>query len=297
MSSWLDAAQELERSGQAYVVITVLGARGSTPRDNGTKMLVGTEQSFATIGGGHLEFKAIEIAREMLQSGRAEQRLETFPLGARLGQCCGGSASVLFESFVASSVNVVLFGAGHVGKALVDVLAQLPCRVTWVDSREELFPAVTAKNVHELLSDDPAGEVVQMAADSYYIVMTHNHPLDYAITEAVVQRGDAAYIGLIGSETKWKRFQMRFEHRGLSPQALQGVSCPVGLSEVPGKLPMEVAVSIAGEIIAHYQAEQPARTTARGVGWRELKTLVEAQESGQEDGSSVAVSTVAESPL
>ena len=297
MSSWLDAAQELEQSGQAYVVITVLGARGSTPRDNGTKMLVGTEQSFATIGGGHLEFKAIEIAREMLQSGRAEQRLETFPLGARLGQCCGGSASVLFESFVASPVNVVLFGAGHVGKALVDVLAQLPCRVTWVDSREELFPAVTAKNVHELLSDDPAGDVVQMAANSYYIVMTHNHPLDYAITEAVVQRGDAAYIGLIGSETKWKRFQMRFEHRGLSPQALQGVSCPVGLSEVPGKLPMEVAVSIAGEIIAHYQAEQPARTTARGVGWRELKTLVEAQESGQEDGSSVAVSTVAESPL
>ena len=276
VNQWLAAARALEDKGTPYVIVTVLGARGSTPRDSGTKMLVTVDRSFCTIGGGHLEFKAIDIARDMLRCGKTEQRLETFPLGPRLGQCCGGSANILFESFPGAPVNLMLFGAGHVGKALVSILAQLPCRVHWVDSRSGQFPSEAPANVSLVLSDTPAAEVASMPANSYYLVMTHNHPLDFDITEAVIKRGDARYIGLIGSDTKWRRFQMRFEHRGYDTQAYAAVRCPVGLAAVPGKLPMEVAISIAGEIIEIYQGDAPQRETQRGLAWRELQPLVDA---------------------
>ena len=278
MNDWIDVAHELERSGKPYVLVTVLGARGSTPRDAGTKMLVTGDGSFCTIGGGHLEYKAIEIAQDMLRSGQLDQRIETFPLGARLGQCCGGSANVLFECFPGVQVKLMLFGAGHVGKALVQILAQLPCRVHWVDTRAEQFPRELPANVELVLSESPADEVSSMSPGSYYVVMTHNHPLDFAIIEAVVKRGDARYVGLIGSDTKWRRFQMRFEHRDYAPRDYAVVRCPVGLAAVPGKLPMEVAVSIAGDIIAHYQQDMPQRQTRRGLGWRELQPLVHPQQ-------------------
>lgn len=288
MKGWIEAARQFEASGRPYVMITVLGSRGSTPRDSGTKMLVGESGTFCTIGGGHLEFKAIEMARAMLGKPEAEQRIEHFPLGPRLGQCCGGSTTLLFESFPGSQVNIMLFGAGHVGKALVAVLGQLPCRVQWVDSREEQFPASLPDNVTAVVSESPEMEVDSMPADSYYIVMTHNHPLDFSITEAAVKRGDARYIGLIGSDTKWQRFQMRFEHRDYRAEDFAAVRCPVGLAAVPGKLPMEVAVSIAGELIAEYQRDLPEAQTQRGIGWRELKNLV----AGQSDGKlPVAVAT------
>jgi xanthine dehydrogenase accessory factor len=295
MKSWIEAAQQYERHGEAYVMLTVMGSRGSTPRDSGAKMLVGSKSTYCTIGGGHLEYKSIEIAREMLKEGEAQQRIENFPLGARLGQCCGGSATVLFECFAASKVNIMLFGAGHVGKALVTILGQLPCRVQWVDSREELFPTAVPANVEALVSDSPADEVASMAADSYYIIMTHNHPLDFAITEAVIKRGDARYVGLIGSDTKWKRFQMRFEHRNCDLAALSIVRCPVGLSAVPGKLPMEVATSIAGELIGEYQCDLPEAATQQGIGWRDLKKSVSVDLSGEgQQGTDAPVDVQAE---
>jgi len=252
-------------------------------------MLVSAERSFCTIGGGHLEYKAIEIAREMLQSGKAEQRIENFPLGARLGQCCGGSTSVLLESFPGSHLNIMLFGAGHVGKALVTILEQLPCRLWWVDSREQEFPERVANNVTTVLSDTPADEVGSMPAGSYFIVMTHKHPLDFEISEAIIRRGDARYAGLIGSKTKWRRFQMRFDHRGYAAEQYAQLRCPVGLAAVPGKLPMEVATSIAGEIIAEYQSELPPRQTQRGTSWRELKKIESEALAAQPQAKTLAV--------
>ena len=281
MRDWIQAARKLEQSGSPYTLITLLGSRGSTPRESGTKMLVGEDTTYCSIGGGHLEYRAIQIARDMLASGEAQQRIENFPLGPGLGQCCGGSTSVLFESFPGTKVNIMLFGAGHVGTALITILGQLPCRVEWVDSREAQFPASLPENVTALVSDSPALEVACMPAASYYIIMTHNHPLDYAITEAVIKRGDARYVGLIGSTTKWRRFQMRFDHRGYSPADIASVRCPVGLGAVPGKLPMEVATSIAGEIIAAYQSDVPEMASQRGVAWREMKKGVAADLSNE----------------
>ena len=249
-------------------------------------MVVSDEQLFGTIGGGHLEYQSINIATQMLQNtDQAQHRIEHFALGASLGQCCGGSVSVLFESFPASAVNITVFGAGHVGRALISILAQLPCRVCWVDSREsELERAADMQigsNISLILSDAPADEVANMAPASYYIIMTHNHPMDFDITEAVLKRGDAAYIGLIGSTTKWQRFKMRWQHRGYQADFYQAVHCPVGLSSVPGKRPMEVAVSIAGQIIACYQQHLPPRVTQRGISWRELKSVQQSLSSQQ----------------
>ena len=268
---WFEAVQNLESRNQDYVLITVLGTRGSTPRNCGTKMVVSHSESYQTIGGGHLEYKAIERAKELLLKPDSQQIIEQFPLGAKLGQCCGGHATLMFESTIKANIDLMLFGAGHVGKALVSVLSQLPCRVHWVDSREEEFPESLPHNVTKIISDSPSDEVGSMAENAYYVIMTHNHPLDFKITEAILLRNDSRYVGLIGSQTKWKRFQMRFEHKGYQPEFHSSVRCPVGLSDVPGKLPAEVAVSVAAEIISEYHLEHPDQPRQQGVNWQHLK--------------------------
>jgi len=268
---WADAAARLQREGRHYVLITLLGVRGSTPRDNGTKMVVCDGENFGTIGGGHLEYKAIEKAVEIISAGEACQSLENVPLGAKLGQCCGGSVSVLFECFVPQLVNIALYGAGHVGRALISILKDLPVNVFWVDSREAFLDVELPDNVEAVVDDEPVDAVRDMPADTYYLVMTHNHGLDFDLCRAIIERADAAYIGLIGSDTKWQRFRLRFEHRGFSPERVKAIHCPVGLSAVPGKLPMEVAVSIAGELIGLYQQRKPTRKTQRGIDWKTLQ--------------------------
>lgn len=274
-SAWVAAVTQMQQRGDAYVLITLLGARGSTPRDSGTKMVVAADASFGTIGGGHLEHKAIAIAAQMLDGKDETQRIEHFPLGPSLGQCCGGSTTVLFESFPANAFHIVLFGAGHVGQALAGILGQLPCRLSWIDSRDEQHPQPLAGNVQAIVSADAADEVAAMPAGSYYLIMTHNHQLDFEILEAVLKRGDAHYIGLIGSATKWRRFEMRLEHKGYQQSVYQQVHCPVGLASVPGKRPIEVAVSVAAEIIADQHASQPQKAMQQGVSWRELKRLLD----------------------
>jgi xanthine dehydrogenase accessory factor len=270
---WTDAVKTLQQQGQDYVLATVLGSRGSTPRDCGTKMVFGREQSFGTIGGGHLEFRSAQIAASLL--GRNEQHIEYFPLGPTLGQCCGGSTSVLFESFQGSAINLMLFGAGHVGASLVPLLQQMPCRVQWVDSRESFASADSDGNVSCIHSDSPADEVASMPAGSWYIIMTHNHQQDYEILRTVLKRGDAAYTGLIGSDTKWRRFQMRLQHEGFLEANYSAVHCPIGLADVPGKRPVEVAVSIAAQLIGLYNHSATEAVNQQGPGRRELQPVMQ----------------------
>lgn len=256
---WTEAAAALSRRGEAYVLITVLGVMGSAPRDSGTKMLVSAGLTVDTIGGGHLEYTAINRARELLLVGDNTQHLEEFPLGAKLGQCCGGRVTLLYECFASTATQVALFGAGHVGRALVEILAHLPLRVRWIDSRLEQFPETIPTGITRVVAAHPEDEVADLPPGTFVLVMTHQHPLDYAITEAVLRRGDAGFLGVIGSETKARRFRLRLERRGLSREAVATLHSPIGLEGVPGKRPMEVAVSIAAQVIAHYH--QPARRT------------------------------------
>ena len=118
-SSWIKALAELDQQGTPAVLVTIVEQRGSTPRNNGSKMVVTESQSFDTIGGGHLEHKATKIARQMLTDNDRQSRMESFSLGASLGQCCGGAHTLLFEPIGGARLNIALFGAGHIGRALV----------------------------------------------------------------------------------------------------------------------------------------------------------------------------------
>ncbi|HFK7185320.1 xanthine dehydrogenase accessory protein XdhC [Serratia odorifera] len=254
MEEWIDALAELRRRGEPCVLVTVLDELGSTPRDRGSKMLVSAERVVNTIGGGHLEYRALAIARQMLQTGSATMQIERFPLAARLGQCCGGTTRLLFEPLIPARPQLALFGAGHVGRALVQILATLPLRVRWVDSRAEQFPATLPDNVRPQAIDDPLDAVDEMPPGAFYVVMTHDHALDLALAARILQRGDAGYFGLIGSVTKRKRFEYQLGQRGIDTTAMASMRCPLGLPEVKGKLPAEIAVAVAGELIACYGA-------------------------------------------
>ncbi|WP_274620280.1 xanthine dehydrogenase accessory protein XdhC [Colwellia maritima] len=155
--NWNQASLKLGQRGLSYVLITIIGVTGSTPRNSGTKMVVSQNNTFDTIGGGHLEHKAIKQAKKLLAENNDCQLIEHFQLGSQLGQCCGGNASILFECFAANTIHIAVFGAGHVGQALIPMLAGLPCRVTWVDNRESQFPPNTERyaNVTKLITDDP----------------------------------------------------------------------------------------------------------------------------------------------
>ena len=252
--SWISALAELQQQGEPCVLVTIIEERGSTPRNAGSKMVVTADRIFETIGGGHLEFKAMELAREMLEQRSQDTRLERFSLGASLGQCCGGATVLLFEPMGQPQAQIAVFGAGHVGRALVPLLASLPCKVRWIDSRENEFPEQVPAGVDKVVEDEVVDEVERMPAGSYYIVMTHNHQLDLELTAAILKRNDFAYYGLIGSKSKRAKFEHRLRERGYTSEVMQRMRCPMGLPEVKGKLPVEIAVSIAGEVIATYNA-------------------------------------------
>ncbi|EHY79068.1 xanthine dehydrogenase accessory protein XdhC [Stutzerimonas stutzeri] len=253
-TAWIEALADLQHQGEPCVLVTIIEERGSTPRNAGSKMVVSRERLYDTIGGGHLEYKAQQIAREMLERRSHDTRLERFSLGASLGQCCGGATVLLFEPMGQPQAHIAVFGAGHVGRALVPLLASLPCKVRWIDSRDNEFPAEIPHGVEKVVNDDVVEEVDNMPAGSYFIVMTHNHQLDLELTAAILSRNDFTYYGLIGSKSKRARFEHRLRDRGFGAETVQRMRCPMGIAEVKGKLPVEIAVSIAGEVIATYNA-------------------------------------------
>lgn len=349
MSDWLDdllmlgsgdrpgRIGALETVPQACVLVSVVQTRGSCPRDCGTRMIVKLDSCLGTIGGGHLEYQAINISRELLCSEQPEYRIERFPLGARLGQCCGGVAhlsfefipvehppwvtalndirnagqeaimvttmsggapklivtkhtcvgflpdtrqhqlavsralillseatqietlqedALLYEPIGRSPLQLAVFGAGHVGRALVDVLSSLPCQIVWIDSRASEFPDHVPANVQVEITDQPEAEVEGLPSDSHVVIMTHSHALDQAICERVLCRDDLAWCGLIGSITKRRQFEKRLSTRGLSEVALARLICPIGIEGITGKHPAEIAIAVAAQVLLSVRARQ-----------------------------------------
>ncbi|NMP29743.1 xanthine dehydrogenase accessory protein XdhC [Rahnella sp. SAP-1] len=252
---WISQLAQLHQQRTSCVLLTLVEHQGSTPRNSGCKMVVTADQQYFTLGGGNLEYQAIAIAREMLQAQAQQSRLERFNLGARLGQCCGGVATVLLEPLCQQQPVVVVYGAGHVGRALIAILATLPCRIYWVDSRASAFPPQVDPQISCISDEDPAATVQQMPAGSYFMVLTHDHQLDLLLSEKILRRNDFSYFGLIGSLTKRKRFEYRLAGKGIPQGTLDKMRCPVGLPDVKGKLPAEIAVAIAGEFIAAYGSD------------------------------------------
>jgi xanthine dehydrogenase accessory factor len=194
------------------------------------------------------------------------QKERRFALGDSLGQCCGGSVTLRFtktedaESSDEPRFHVVLFGAGHVGKEVARILERLPCRLTWVDPRPEVFPSSVSSNTKVVIEEEPAWMVDESPPGALYLVMTHSHALDLEIVEHVLKRNDVAFLGLIGSETKAAKFRLRLQQRGISSERLV---CPIGLFKA-GKHPAEVAVSAVAQLLARqaHQKKSPSPAVA-----------------------------------
>jgi xanthine dehydrogenase accessory protein XdhC len=251
------------------VVVAVLEAvRGSTPREAGAWMAVTAERTLGTIGGGEAERQTVEAARTLLYGG-APRRL-TFPLGPTLDQCCGGHMTVAlaplgrvpagpFELFDGGPVvtdrprrPVIVYGAGHVGAALVTALAPLPFSISWVDARAEALWEAPAPFPCRRVAI-PEGVAAAAPDDAFHVVMTHSHALDLEIVAAVLAR-PFGYLGLIGSATKRATFERRLAERGLSAEHL---TCPIGLAMVRGKEPAVIAASVAAQLVAVDRAPAP----------------------------------------
>jgi len=265
-----DFVEKLAQSPAIW--ITVLQAQGSVPRGAGTVMVVFDDVFFGTIGGGHLEFEAIAEARQCLQSSNASQDLpkeKRFALGPSLGQCCGGALVLNFESVSGRDTDrlqaildvqriqrfmpLALFGGGHVGKALVNVLAPLPFQVRWVDSRDEIFPDHVPPQVVCEHSNPVQAAVADLAPNSRVLIMSFSHAEDLDIVAAcllrVRQKNDLPFVGLIGSATKWATFKRRLAERGFSEAECQHITCPIGVPGISGKEPEVIAVAVAAQLL------------------------------------------------
>ncbi|WP_153099660.1 xanthine dehydrogenase accessory protein XdhC [Paraburkholderia hayleyella] len=350
MQTWLADLQQLLAHGDAVVLVTVARAEGSAPRDAGTKMIVTRDATRHTIGGGHLEWKAIDTARKLLRDGMRVahlRRLERFALGPSLGQCCGGAvvlaferldigdlgwvttlarrlahgeatvrsvafattasaaeavllsepeagaeradcllwdhasasgmsanesanaSALLTETLVAREFAIELFGAGHLGAALVRVLATLPCRVHWVDEPGAAFPPddmLHAPDAHPDLHFDACSDatqaVMQAAPQSYFVVMTQDYMRDLALAECILRRGDYAFFGLLGSYARRQQFEQRLAALGIDPMQIARMQCPLGIAGIADKAPESIAIATAAQLLQAYETHEPGHTAS-----------------------------------
>lgn len=336
MSHWIHELDRLVAAGTPAVLVTVAATRGSTPRAPGAHMIVTITACHGTIGGGQLEWRAVALAREMLAQFAQRASLVRFPLGASVGQCCGGVVQLAFEPIDAASrgwiaaaraltaqgnpwgrlaplganaaatrvfgddagdvladrrvaeharsllagtsdaallvgtdhlldisvppeLTVVLFGAGHVGRAMVEVFGHLPMRIIWVDSRDDEFPPQLPDNVEVRTTDTPTAEVRDAPADALFLVLTHSHALDFELVRTILDRGDFRFCGLIGSRAKRASFENRLRARGYGEGQLARIACPIGVPGISGKEPEVIAVAVAAEVLQLRGASLAAR--------------------------------------
>lgn len=220
---------ELERAGKPGVVIT--GVEGAC---RGRKLIASETGREGSLGGTALDEQALALASDVL-----EPQLRAI----------GSGNLVLIEPLRACDFHVVLFGAGHVGRALVAVLAGLDCRVTWVDPRPEQFPAAVPGNVRVVATAAPEEEVDRAPSGAFFLVMTHSHALDFELCERALKRGDFRYLGLIGSLPKRNRFRKYLKLEGVSEAALAWLTCPIGVPGIAGKQPAAIAIAVAAELL------------------------------------------------
>jgi xanthine dehydrogenase accessory factor len=244
------------------ILITVTQTQGSVPRETGTWMVVTGNGIIGTLGGGNVEYQAITHAKNFKNKSEQTKR---FALGPSLGQCCGGVMDLSFERIDETQLAllqakldmacrpIALFGGGHVGRAIVHVLSTLPYRVTWIDSRDEIFPSDVASNVICEHSDPVQSAVASLAAGSSVLIMSFSHAEDLEIVQQCLKRrreqNDLPFVGLIGSKTKWATFKNRLKERGFTDNELAQITCPIGVAGIAGKEPEVIAVAVAAQLL------------------------------------------------
>lgn len=262
-------------------LVTVESTQGSAPREAGAWMAVFADRTVGTIGGGHLEHQAIHEARGRL-AGKAGALQQRYALGPALGQCCGGVVHLAFEllpqapdAAAATRLRarlappghpVALFGGGHVGHAIARVLAPLPFALTWVDSRDGIFPVPPPDGAVCEHSEPVHGAVPGLAPGSRVLIMSFSHAEDLDVVAACLrrqrERADLPFIGLIGSQTKWATFSSRLRGRGFTPEELAHITCPIGIPGIDGKEPAVIAVAVAAQLLLSLQADSGAGGSA-----------------------------------
>ncbi|WP_029057014.1 xanthine dehydrogenase accessory protein XdhC [Stappia stellulata] len=326
MSVWASVLALL-KDEPACALVTVVRIEGSAPREVGARMVVDAARRFSgTIGGGMLEYQAIEAAAAGLQNDPSDSlRLDRMSLGPDLGQCCGGRVTLavetitrrrcdeverlsrleaqgtfvtqmtipdagvfprrtlvdagsslpcgvdarlgdgrLSERFGIDRTPVCLFGAGHVGKALVLALAPLPFSLVWIDNRPDIFPSRAPATVRMVAAADPLPEANGRCKGAEVLIMTHDHALDLAIADVALRQPDVAGVGMIGSETKAARMRSRLVSAGHEPRRVAEVfRCPIGLSGLASKAPAAIATSVAAELLMRRERREPVHNKRR----------------------------------
>jgi len=207
------------------------------------------------------ECRAYEASSEGLRTavaGAARQTLAKTAGAERLRLKEPGHFSLLLEPVMSSHFNLALFGAGHVGSAVVATMGGLDCNIRWIDSRRDIFPDKVPANVTCLESESPAMEVAAMPANAFYLVMTHSHPLDFEICSRILARGDFAYCGLIGSVSKRRRFEKLMRKQGMHDAVLDRLTCPIGIAGIDSKKPEAIAIAVAAELLQKQGAPSAA---------------------------------------
>lgn len=246
----------------SWITVTITRTAGSAPRDAGTQMRVFANHIEGTIGGGALEWEAMRHARDMLSKGKTTDT-QTIPLGPNLGQCCGGSVQLDYfanaETQNPPIRDIWIYGAGHVGRALVSTLATLPdVAITWVDTSADRFPDAMPANVTALPAADPALVAKHAPAGAEHLILTYAHDMDLAICHALLSVPFGS-VGLIGSATKWARFKSRLGALGHTKEKIAQIACPIG-DPTLGKHPSQIAIGVAAAMIAPANRRQRDQT-------------------------------------
>jgi xanthine dehydrogenase accessory factor len=287
MKVWPTICAAVEAHGGA-VMVTVASVEGSAPREAGARLIVTRDGFHGTIGGGTLEWQALARAQAALGKA-AGVSFSSHALGPELGQCCGGRVKLATEVFDATSLDRIrplarretegpfdmsgrlpglalteqfgdsrrslfLFGAGHVGRALVLALAPLPFAVTWIDPRPNAFPRHVPGNVTLLAPERPEVVLETASPASLALVMSHSHALDLSVTAAALANPAVAHVGLIGSASKRARFESRLRQAGLPEQRIRTLICPIGIPGITSKEPAVIALSTAAQLVQLHEA-------------------------------------------
>lgn len=250
MNNWIELLQDFKRKKQPVALVTVSKILGSAPCKVASKMIVTKQKEiFGTIGGGKLEFQVIDEAIIAIKENKIKEL--SYTLGPEFEQCCGGKVELIIEP-MNQSPELYLFGAGHIGVALCQILKDTPFNITLLDIRKNWRATFEIdKNItYNDIAFDLYKQTINWGPNCYIAVMTHDHKLDFEII-ALALHSETKYIGLIGSKTKKNKFnnllkkELNFE-AGISP-----VHCPIGL-DIGGSTPKEIAISIAAELLKEY---------------------------------------------
>jgi len=257
----------IKNIGKKVILIKIIDAKGSVPRNKNVTMVISDEHQFGTIGGGELEYRVTNESRELLNDSNCCEKIIEFPLGPSLGQCCGGYIKIKLNKFnsgknllnkhdlkdevLSRNKNLYIFGAGHVASALMTKLEETGFNIFVIDSREQFLSKIKIDYINTILAKEPDIIIKNAAPRSFYLVMTHSHQIDLSICSTLLKVNNFSFLGLIGSKTKRMRFNKRLKEIGYSKELIDKIECPIGIDGITGKEPNIIAISIIARLLQY----------------------------------------------